>query len=269
MTITNARSCVPPLGDSCQVWWASITDARPEHEAVLDDNELGRRARFARRQDRDRFIVGSALARIVLGCHLCCAPSAVRLDRSCSICSEPHGKPRVMHSGALELSVSHAGGRIVVAVARAHALGVDVECVDSRARVEDLFSEVLVLEERRALAIAAEGHRGGFLRYWTRKEAILKATGDGLRVALKDLTVSAPDEPPVLRDWRGRSAMAERVSLFDLQPGEGYSASLAVLDASAGIEILELDASDLLTGDARAAQAPADVPRDCSERSEE
>jgi 4'-phosphopantetheinyl transferase len=234
---------VPRLDTGCQVWWADPAEARPEHLTLLDRHEAGRRARLRQRDDRDRLVVGVALARLVLGRHLGCAPPAVRLDRTCPDCAEPHGKPRVLAAGGLELTVSHSGARVAVAVARRHPIGLDVEQLDPRVDVDGLAEQVLSHEEAHQAARVPEP-RDWLLRYWTRKESVLKATGDGLRVPLPHLTVTAPREPPALRHWRGRPHMPERVRLVDLQ-WAGYASSLAVLDAPR-LDVAGFDGSDLL-----------------------
>lgn len=62
----------------------------------------------------------------------------VRLDSACARCGEPHGKPRVAHPGAPEVSISHAGDRVLVAVSMAGPVGVDVEAAESKADVSEL-----------------------------------------------------------------------------------------------------------------------------------
>lgn len=133
-----------------------------------------------------------------------------------------------------------------MAVARRHPVGVDVEQVDLRVDLDSVTGHVLTPTERRCLAGSPEdGRRERFFRYWTRKESVLKATGDGLRVPLQNLTMSAPDERPELRNWRGRPALPPRVSLFDLEPGAGFDASLAALDAP-DLDVTQHDGSTLL-----------------------
>jgi 4'-phosphopantetheinyl transferase len=233
----------------CEVWWAGPGLARPEHVALLDQPEVGRHDRLRRPEDRDRFVVGVALARLVLGRRLGVPAGDVRLDRSCRWCGEPHGKPRVIGGAGLELSVSHSGDRVAVAVSSDHAIGVDVELIDAGVDLAGLIDQVLAPSEADALAAGPSEHRrAGLFRYWSRKEAVVKATGDGLRVPLVDLAVSAPSEPPELRRWRDRPDMSARVRLVDLAPGRGYVASLASLDATA-LEVIERDGSELLNTD--------------------
>ena len=235
----------------CDVWWASPSLARPEHLALLDQPEIGRHDRLRRPEDRDRFVVGAALARLVLARRLGVAPASVPLDRTCRSCGEPHGKPRVMTDNGLELSVSHSGDRVAVAVTSDHPIGVDVERIDADVNLAGLIDQVLARSEAHDLAADGSEHqRAGFFRYWSRKEAVVKATGEGLRVPLRDLTVSAPTEPPELGGWRDRPDLPARLRLVDLSPGPGYAASVAALDATT-LNVVERDASELLAGVSR------------------
>jgi 4'-phosphopantetheinyl transferase len=125
-----------------------------------------------------------------------------------------------------------------VAVSPYGPLGVDVE-EDSGRIGEDIARQLLAPDE-------PPSGGAGLLAYWTRKEALLKATGDGLRVPLRDLRVSAPDEPPRLRDWDGRPGLAERIVMHALEPGPGYAACLALLDHPEGVPVHERSASRML-----------------------
>jgi 4'-phosphopantetheinyl transferase len=70
-----------------------------------------------------------------------------------------------------------------------------------------------------------------FIGYWVRKEAALKAVGDGLRTPMTDVEVSAPDTPPRITSWRGRPDLARRLRLHDLVGAAGYRAAVAVVDS--------------------------------------
>jgi 4'-phosphopantetheinyl transferase len=239
---------VPHLEDGvCQVWWARPADARPALDRLLEPAERNRRHRLLRKDDRDRLTVGAALARLVLAGQLRRPADRLHFDRTCPACGAGHGKPRLVGEGdGLEFSISHSGDRVVVAVVRGGLVGVDVEQADRALEVGAVAREVLSEEERAAFeALAPPDRLRGLLTYWTRKEALLKATGDGLRVALRTITVSAPDEPPMLRRWSGHSGLPEPVRLHALRPGSDHVASLAVLGVST-VRVRELDAHELL-----------------------
>ena len=66
-----------------------------------------------------------------------------------------------------------------------------------------------------------------FFTYWTRKESVTKATGEGLRVVLTGLRVSGPEEPPAVLAYPGRAQLP--AAMVDLHPGAGYKGALTVL----------------------------------------
>lgn len=210
---------------------------------LLDDAERERHDRLRRQADRDRFVVGCSLLKSAAAAELNTSAGAIRLVRACQDCEQPHGKPRLPGSG-LELSLAHSGDRVVVATALGTPVGVDVEQDGRTVDPDTLADTVLTGTERAALAtVPTSQRRTAFLTYWTRKEAVLKATGDGLRVPLHDVEVSGPLEAPRLLRMAGRDG---GISLHDLDAGAGHVAALAVIGPPAR-RLVELDASALLT----------------------
>ena len=215
------------------MWWARRQDAAPRLAALLDQAEERRWAAYLRGQDRDRFLVGCALAKTVIAACTGRRPAEVRFDRTCRRCGQPHGKPVIDGGGDLEHSVAHSGDLVAVAVARA-PLGVDVEQLDGRPRrlgggdPEALARLVLADDERAALAaVRPAGRSRAFLVAWARKEAVTKATGDGLRTPFGDVVVAAGG-PPRLVAWPYPQP-PDSVTLVDLDTEAGYVAALAVI----------------------------------------
>ena len=215
------------------MWWARTRDASPRLAGLLDQTERGRWAGYRRDADRDRFVVGCALAKTVIGACTGRAPADLSFDRTCRECGRPHGKPVLRHA-ALEFSVAHSGDLVAVAVATA-PVGVDVEQLAGRPHElgggdpASLARVVLAEPERQQLAaVDPAGHARAFLVAWARKEAVTKAKGDGMRVPFSEVVVAADAGAPRLKAWpypedpRG-------VSLLDLDAGPGYVAALAVL----------------------------------------
>ena len=215
------------------VWWACRQDAAPRLASLLDDAERERWAAYRREADRERFLVGCALAKTAVAVCTGQRPARVSFDRVCGQCGKPHGKPAV-RGGGPELSVSHSGDLVAVALATA-PVGVDVEQLDGRARElgggdpATLARMVLAEEERAALAaVDPEDRARAFLVAWTRKEAVTKARGDGLRVPFGDVVVAADLAVPRVTAWPYPQD-PRSVSLLDLDPGPGYVAALAVI----------------------------------------
>jgi 4'-phosphopantetheinyl transferase len=223
-----------PGADTAHVWWARRQDASDRHAGLLDETERQRWAAYRRDEDRERFGVGVALAKTVLAGYAGLRPVDVRFDRTCPQCGRPHGKP-VFKVSALSHSVTHSGDLVAVAVART-PVGVDVEQLDGRARplggdgdTQALARLVLADDEQATLAAVGPSARTReFLAAWTRKEAVTKATGDGLRVSFRDVVIVTDEGAPRLVAWPYPQP-PESVSLLDLETAPGYVAALAVL----------------------------------------
>jgi 4'-phosphopantetheinyl transferase len=230
----------PPPDGTADVWWARRQDAADRHLALLDETERKRWEGYRRDADRERFLAGCALAKAALAGYAGLRPADVRFDRTCSQCGGPHGKPAFAGYG-LGHSVAHSGDLVAVAVA-GDPVGVDVEQLDGRSHPlggggdpEALGRLVLSAAEQAALAaVPAPGRARAFLVAWTRKEAVTKATGDGLRAAFSEVVVAADAGLPRLAAWPYPGDPGT-VSLLDLDAAPGYVAALAVLGRCAAV----------------------------------
>jgi 4'-phosphopantetheinyl transferase len=167
------------------VWWALTDDLTESHLELLDRHERERRARYERQDDRDRFTLGSALVRTLVAGLDGTEPGEVTLDRTCPRCGAQHG-PVTTPGRPWRCSVAHSGPfavAAVVAAGEAGCVGVDLETRSPR-EWTGLLASVLAPGEVRP------GDEAGFLRMWVRKEAVVKATGEGLSRPLSSFTVS-------------------------------------------------------------------------------
>jgi 4'-phosphopantetheinyl transferase len=233
---------------SCQVWWAAGQPASPDQIALLDEPERARRARFRRDEDRDRYTTATLVLRQVLGAQLGVPPEKVPLDRTCPNCGGHHGRPRLPDT-PYALSIAHAGEWVAVACGRVDAVGVDVEAVARARPTASMTRLVLSPTEREAWETIPEVDREeAFLHYWTCKEAVLKATGDGLRVPMTRVSISPPGEAPSLHGFEGRDDLPATLRLTRLAAREGYAATVAVIApaTTTTVTVTEHDATALL-----------------------
>lgn len=227
--------------DACSVWWARPVEpgARPELGALLDAHERDRLGRFRRAADRARYLAAHALARLVLADLLGAAPAAVRLDRTCR-CGQQHGKPRLPDGAAPHFSLTHAGELVGLAVRAAAPVGLDAEEVRP---LSDLAGMARHAWSPAELARGTPVGPEAFFTTWTRKEALLKATGDGLAVPMAGITLDPPDAPPRVCAWSGEGAPGGPLWLRDLDVRPGYRAALAGPGATApAVTVLDGDA---------------------------
>jgi 4'-phosphopantetheinyl transferase len=190
--IEGALLDLPP--GEAHIWCLDESLVSPELEQrvsqCLSASEMVRSNRFLRGQDRHRFRLTRVLARRVLSRYAAVAPSDWAFG------SGPHGKPTVLGpTAALEHNVSKTRGMLVCAVARSGFIGVDVERTD---RIDDWLgvachafsaAEVAVLR-----ALPVDEARERFYVYWTLKEALGKARGEGLgfRMDWSSFSVDGP-----------------------------------------------------------------------------
>ncbi len=213
----------------CHVWWANRFDAHPSLLSLINDLEKERYQSFCLQEDQDRALVSYALLRILLSKYLHMDPQEIPIDRTCPQCGKPHGKPYLTAPfyHHLEISVSHSGERIVIAIGRS-PLGIDIEKIRMDLAIEEMIPAVLSPKEREDLYKAESWHYA-FYTYWTRKEAITKAMGQGIVLPLTDIEVSGHREEPKFLSYKEDPDLPQRFCMKDLDFGKEYHSSLAVM----------------------------------------
>jgi len=193
----------------------------------LSSDEIGRSKRFLFDEDRVHFIRCHLALRDVLAGYLAISASEIRF-----VCSTT-GKPQIaaeQNSRALSFNLSHSAGMALIAVGGKRPLGIDIEKirydVDTFSLAERFFSP----RECAGLRALPELIRvRAFFACWTRKEAFVKATGEGLSFPLDDFSVTThPDLSPEVEEIRGNMGAHEQWLLADVHVGNGYRAALAV-----------------------------------------
>jgi 4'-phosphopantetheinyl transferase len=246
--VAFVRDPVAALHDNgCAILVARRGCFRPAQMELLDEAERGRHAALLRPADRERFVLGCAIARIVLGRHLSMAPASVPLDRTCSTCGRQHGKARTDIDGQqVQMSVSHSGDFVLVGFHRQARIGVDIETIRCHPGIADMAR--LALSPRELVEFARlepRAHAVAFATYWTRKEAIVKATGRGLRTRLAAITVTPPHVQAGVLGSNCEDVEPRTMQLHDLAIAPGYAAAIAVLsDEQQDLRVL--DAAPLL-----------------------
>ncbi len=219
----------PAPDGSVDVWWIQLA-GRPDVEhciAILSTEELADVRRRRRQADADAVAVSRAALRGILASYLGVAPQDVPLERRCRVCGGPHGRPVLRgDAGALHCSLSRARSHAVVAVGRA-ALGVDVERIRAMPDISSVASALAPAEQAALRALPEDERVPAFFTLWVRKEAYLKARGEGLTRDLKDFVVSAPSERAALLS--SAAGDAADMTMIDLPtPDAALVAALAV-----------------------------------------
>lgn len=206
-----------------QVWRASLARTAGDVAALyalLDPVERSRAARFINERDRRRFVVARGTLRMLLGEYTATAPEHVPL------CVLPGGKPALARESGLFFNLSHCGELALFAFAD-HEVGIDVELVARHREMESVAAHFFSTDERDAFRRLAGNEKARFFcRTWVRKEAYVKATGDGFAI-----------DP-------ARLSVADRYSIRDLPEIDGHLAAVEVcgIIRTGEIQIRQLEA---------------------------
>ncbi len=217
--------------DDVHVWRAQLDRNGADVqslEQILSAEEQARARRFHFEQDRKHFVVAHGLLRHVLSYYLDLEPSQLRF------CHSPHGKPclvKMSHQEALSFNASDSGGLALYAVTRGRKVGIDVEQIRTDCPWEQIADLIFSSREKAMLRglQTDQAKRRAFFECWTRKEAYIKARGEGLSLPLDQFEVSlATGEGAKLLEMSGDPLEASRWSLHGLCLGPGYAAALVV-----------------------------------------
>ena len=236
---TTAMSLTPSLPSSFQLasdevhnWCASL-DVPPETSArlyaTLTPDERTRSARFQFEHDQQRFIVARGVLRDLLGCYLQTQPGQIRFVYNA------FGKPDLgpEFANRLKFNLSHSAGLALIAIATASDVGVDLEYIRAQSDYADIARRFFSAAEVDYLvALPSHLYAEAFFSCWTKKEAYLKACGEGLARPLNSFSVPLTTDPahtPVDLYVASKGIVpARRWSLYTLRPAPGYAGALAI-----------------------------------------
>lgn len=224
-----------PVTIALHIWRLTAAEDAERLARHLAPDEAARAARFVFDRDRIAYTIGRGRLREILGAATGQAPGAVRFAYG------DHGKPFL--PGGPEFNLSHSGGLACLAISD-RVLGVDIE---AHRLIEDGVAERFfsAAEYARLSALPAPEWTPGFFRCWTRKEAVVKAMGDGLSIPLDrfDVTLGPEDPPRMTRLDPAHGARAGwRLAHLDL--GAGMVGALAMDSGGAALDIALRDAPE-------------------------
>lgn len=165
-----------------------------EAARLLSDAERERANRFVFERDRRRYIVGRARLRVLLAERADIPPQEIEIGTG------PRGKPELSGAGrqsGLRFNVSHSGEVAVFGFAFGRDIGIDVEAIRVIDHADAIAARFFSPSEYLAYCgLEPSERRAGFFSCWTRKEAFIKALGEGLHYPLQSFDVSlSPNEP--------------------------------------------------------------------------
>ena len=219
-------SLAAPASEEVHVWYAireAAMPGLPNLQEYLDDEEKSRAARLKFENHRNHFVLSHAMLRLLIAGYCGIAPQQICFSYG------PHGKPAIDANLHLTFNLSHADDIVLCAFAWRRDIGADVECVRNDFDVEEIGERFFSSTERQNLRRVPPEHKhDAFFRLWTRKEAYIKARGEGLSHPLHQFDVSLGHSGNLLMSTRPSSAEAHRWIIRDVEVPHGYVAAVSL-----------------------------------------
>jgi 4'-phosphopantetheinyl transferase len=225
----QAADCLPAAlsTDEIHIWhWEPVCPPSEliDLRNILAEDERQRALRFHLPEHGGEFVINRARLRSLLAGYVAKSPEQLVFEYS------PRGKPGLRDGGGLRFNLSHSHGRAALAIVRDREIGIDVEQIRPQPDARRIAQRFFSLRERQFLQELSESELDQvFFRCWTRKEAYIKAKGEGLSIPLHEFDVSlAAGQPAMLLSTRPDPEEAKRWVLHDLALKSGYAGALAV-----------------------------------------
>ena len=218
----NTSSAPLPGENEIHVWKILLSEF-PAGEGYLTEDEITRAQRLHVDQPKIRFVAARSALRIILGSYLGVPPRELEFIKG------PHGKP-ALAGKELSFNLSHAGGLALLAVTRSCPVGIDIEHMSSARASDEIAARFFSLHEQESLVAYPDGERAkAFFRIWSRKEAVIKALGEGLACPLHSFDVSADEKEAALLAFRRAGIDCSRWMMTNLHVEENYAAAFAIM----------------------------------------
>ncbi|HEY7750889.1 MAG TPA: 4'-phosphopantetheinyl transferase superfamily protein [Ignavibacteriaceae bacterium] len=232
-----------------QVWFVDLSEYLKEinqFKSILSTDELARADKFHFEIDKARFIYSKGILRCLLCLQTGIRPELLRFMYNNNL------KPEIsneQNSLSLNFNISHSQHALCIAIANNLNLGVDIEFLKPIPDLKELSSKYFsASENKQLLELPEEKILAGFYSCWTKKEAVVKALGEGLSVPLKDFDVSVmpKDKPGIIE---GRNVLKEKLKNYQLESfyiGDEFIGAVAVDGNIENIMLLKLDSYEEL-----------------------
>jgi 4'-phosphopantetheinyl transferase len=237
------------LGASDVHVWAAHLDPDPDALArlanILSTEEQARASRFRFERHRNRFITARAVLRSLVATYLDCAPDELQFEYG------PNGKPALatpFAESGLSFNLAHSEDLALVAVTQLGPIGVDVEKIRPVSDADKLVARFFSPRETALFqSLPAAEKNDAFFNLWTRKEAWLKATGEGIAHSLNRVEVTfLPNEPARLVALPESAGPGEAWILRELLPAPGFAGAVALPNLQFSICNFQFSISELL-----------------------
>jgi 4'-phosphopantetheinyl transferase len=205
-------------------------------ERVLVTDEISRARQFSFSHLRESFIIARGALRFLLGRYLHLHPNSIRFFYGSK------GKPYVDSLTPIHFNMTHSGDLAAIAITFNRQIGIDLEKINPLSEIQQIASHFFCSEETAEIMSLPQSERErAFFRCWTRKEAYIKALGEGLYTPLDSFRVTVqPATPAHLVHIEQDTSAANEWTLHDLCLASDYTAALAYRDRQRSLSLFPI-----------------------------
>lgn len=213
--------------DEVHIWRAPL-DLEESFQSsflkLLSPDEKSRAQKFRFAKDSRNFINARGILRSLIGKYLEMNPAEISFQYS------KFGKPAIADNHPLQFNVSHSQNIALFAFTKRFHVGVDIECVNPNIEIKDIATKFFSTNEvSNLLALPEDQQPLGFFNCWTRKEAFIKAIGEGLSFPLNQFEVSLePDKPAKLLATHWDANAVSKWTLYSMTPASNFVGSVVI-----------------------------------------
>jgi 4'-phosphopantetheinyl transferase len=208
------------------IWYAWLDQVDPElFQNILSADEINRADRFKNAEVANRFVTSRGILRMVLARYLHVNPASLNLSTT------NYGKPFLtgLWSNSINFNISHSGNLMLIAISEDQKVGIDLEKIHHDIDSKSIASIVFSSEE--IAYLSRSGYQpGDFYEIWTRKEAVLKATGLGFSYPSDRFSVISVESESYLPWILGEFTKGKHCYVIPFTPFNGYSGALATIN---------------------------------------
>ena len=222
--------------ETVKIWHGKVTAEDAHYQAywrVLDEAEQTQAGKFKNALLHNRYVEIHGRLRMLLAQKLNQSPEKIRIKKA------EHGKPYLADYPELAFNLSHSADRVMIAVGWNCQIGIDIEICKQRINLCGLVDKCFSEEEVAYwINLPDDQKKQAFYRFWTRKEAFVKATGHGIALGLKQCVINPENSTEFLR-VPDNCGQASAWHVLEIDLGEGVWGALVADKAFADVRLMD------------------------------
>lgn len=218
----------------CHIWRFDSNEVTPDLVNILSKEEKTRYLNYKYIKDKNRFLKSASMLRILLSLYTGILLEKLIISRKCNECDRNHGKPILINSREINFSLSYSKNIVVIGIYKNFEIGVDIEWINNDFPCEEVIQSILSYEELKKHNVLGTNEKlKNFYFYWTIKESLTKATGQGLNVGFNNISIERDNNYESIQvvNYPGFNNDFHNISIKSMIFEENYMLSLAVFDS--------------------------------------